>query len=83
MARDAKSFLADHPLPEQPLPAPDIAPYLDALAAAKTPAEVSAVTHRLLDAAQPALSAVSKVLVAIARWGGRSRSAEPGARPRC
>ncbi|CAL2069188.1 hypothetical protein GPN2_20963 [Streptomyces murinus] len=40
------------------------------------------ITHRLLDAAQPALSAVSKVLVAIARWGGRSRSAEPGSPPK-
>ncbi|MEU2375066.1 hypothetical protein [Streptomyces misionensis] len=80
--RDAKPFLADHPLPDQPLPAPDVDPYLTALAAAKTPAEVSAVTQHLLDAAQPALGAVSEVLVAIARWGGRNRSAEPGSPPK-
>ncbi|MBJ7004864.1 hypothetical protein JG491_33195 [Streptomyces sp. CRPSP2-6A1] len=80
--RDAKPFLAEHPLPDQPLPAPDTAPYLAALAAAKTPADVSAVTQHLLDAAHPALTAVSEVLVAIARWDGRNRSAEPGSPPK-
>ncbi|MFE9416992.1 hypothetical protein ACFYMX_15260 [Streptomyces griseofuscus] len=80
--RDAKPFLAEHPLPDQPLPAPDTAPYLAALAAAKTPADVSAVTQHLLDAAHPALTAVSEVLAALARWGGRNRSAEPGSPPK-
>ncbi|RAJ64210.1 MULTISPECIES: hypothetical protein [unclassified Streptomyces] len=81
-ARDAKSFLSDHPLPEEPLPAPDTAPYLAALSAAKSPAEVSAVTQRFKDAVEPALSAVSEVLVAIACWNGRDRSAEPGSPPK-
>lgn len=51
---------------------PDAAPYLSALAAAQTPAEVSAVTQHLLDAAHPALSAVSEILVNIARWNNRA-----------
>ncbi|MEV7955281.1 hypothetical protein [Streptomyces sp. NPDC088141] len=80
--RDAEGFLAEHPLPAEPLPVPDAAPYLAALAAAETPAEVSAVTQHLLDAAQPALSAVSDLLVAIARWGDRHRFAEQGASPK-
>lgn len=80
--RDAEPFLAQHPLPAEPLPVPDPAPYLAALAAAKTPAEVSAVTQRLLDAAQPALSAMSDLLVAIARWGDRHRFAEQGSPPK-
>ncbi|MCX2969457.1 MULTISPECIES: hypothetical protein [Streptomyces] len=57
--RDAEAFLAEHPLPDEPLPSPDLAPYLAALAAAQTPAEASAVTQRLLDAAEPILRAVS------------------------
>ncbi|MFD5656194.1 hypothetical protein [Streptomyces hirsutus] len=80
--RDAEPFLTQHPLPAEPLPAPDPAPYLAALAAAETPAEVSAVTQLLLDAAQPALSAMSDLLVAIARWGDRHRFAEQGSPPK-
>lgn len=77
--RDAKRFLAEHPLPSAPLPAPDAAPYLAALAEAKTPAEVSAVTRHLLDAAEPVLVMVSDLLVSIARWDNRHRSPEtPG-----
>ncbi|MFD8847618.1 hypothetical protein [Streptomyces sp. NPDC059604] len=76
--RDAEPFLAEHPLPAEPLPVPDTAPYLAALAAAQTPAEVSAVTQHFLDAVQPTMNAVSDLLVAIARWDGRHRSAEQG-----
>ncbi|MEU2131774.1 hypothetical protein [Streptomyces sp. NPDC018352] len=77
--RDAEQFLTEHPLPAVPLPAPDAAPYLAALAAAQTPAEVSAITQHLLDAAQSSLSVVSDLLVSIARWGNRHRGAERGA----
>ncbi|MFD9288348.1 hypothetical protein ACFWBV_08550 [Streptomyces sp. NPDC060030] len=57
--RDAKPFLAEHPLPDKPVPSPDLAPYLAALAAAQSHAEVSAVTQHFLDAAEPALRAVA------------------------
>ncbi|MER8084308.1 hypothetical protein AB0D16_19210 [Streptomyces sp. NPDC048161] len=80
--RDSEEFLTKHPLPDEPLPAPDAAPYLAALAAAQTPAEVSAITQHLLDSAQPALSAVSDLLVSIARWGDRHRGAELGNPPK-
>ncbi|MFK4688282.1 hypothetical protein [Streptomyces pristinaespiralis] len=80
--RDSEAFLAQHPLPDKPLPSPDLAPYLAALAAAETPAEVSAVTQRLLDAAEPALRAVSDYLFATAQWRGRHRSAVKGSPPK-
>ncbi|GAA1160005.1 hypothetical protein GCM10009654_15250 [Streptomyces hebeiensis] len=80
--RDAEPFLTQHPLPRQPLPVPDTAPYLAALAAAETPAEVSAVTQHLLDAAEPALRAVSDFLYAAAQWGSRARRAPKGSPPR-
>ncbi|MFP8887614.1 hypothetical protein [Streptomyces mangrovi] len=80
--RDAEPFLARHPLPTEPLPVPGPAPYFAALAAAETSAEVSAVTQRFLDAAQSALSAVSDLLVAIARWGDRHRFTEQGSAPK-
>ncbi|MFE4055223.1 hypothetical protein ACFXP3_02765 [Streptomyces sp. NPDC059096] len=80
-ARDGEQFLAEHPLPDDPLPVPDTAPYLAALAAARTPAEASAVTQHLLDSAHPALAAVSELLKAIARWGGRW-PAEKGTPPK-
>ncbi|HEX5566465.1 MAG TPA: hypothetical protein VFY14_05950 [Streptomyces sp.] len=76
--RDAEPFLANHSLPDEPLPSPDLAPYLDALAAAATPAEVSAVTQHLLDAAEPVLRAVSDYLIAAAQWRGQNRGAEKG-----
>ena len=79
--RDADPFLADHPLPADPLSAPDLAPYLDALAAAETPAEASAVTNRLLDAAEPLLNSVSDYLAAAARWRGQNRDAPKGSPP--
>ncbi|WP_414169089.1 hypothetical protein ACMATS_24700 [Streptoverticillium reticulum] len=80
--RDAEPFLAQHPLPEQKLPGPDLGPYLDALAAAETPAQASAVTRHLLDAVEPVLQAVSDYLVAAARWRGQNRGAELGSPPK-
>ncbi|MFF8779515.1 hypothetical protein ACF07W_19810 [Streptomyces sp. NPDC015140] len=76
--RDAESFLAAHPLPDQPWPAPDLTPYLDALSAAQAPAEVDAVTDHVLDAAEPALRALSDYLVAAARWEQENRGAAKG-----
>jgi hypothetical protein len=80
--RDSEAFLAEHPLPDKPLPSPDLAPYLAALAAAKTPAEVSTVTQHLLDAAEPALRAVSDYLLATAQWRGQHRGAAKGSPPK-
>lgn len=80
--RDAEPFLGQHPLPAQPPAALDPAPYLAALAAAESPAEVSAVTQHLLNAAEATLTAVSEVLVAIARRDGRNRFLELGTPPR-
>ncbi|MEV5150935.1 hypothetical protein AB0K81_03135 [Streptomyces werraensis] len=80
--RDSEAFLAEHPLPDKPLPSPDLAPYLAALTAAKTPAEVSAVTQHLLDAAEPALRAVSDYLFATAQWRGQHRGAAKGSTPK-
>ncbi|WP_232485661.1 hypothetical protein [Streptomyces fildesensis] len=80
--RDAVPFLAEHPLPDSPLPSPDPAPYLAALTAAQTPAEVHAVTSRLLDAAEPALRAMSDYLLAAAQWRGQHREAAKGSPPR-
>ncbi|CAL9364787.1 hypothetical protein SUDANB105_00741 [Streptomyces sp. enrichment culture] len=80
--RDAEPFLAEHPLPADPLPIPDLTPYLDALAAAETPAQASAVTEHLLDAAEPILRAVSDYLVAAARWRSQNRGAELGSPPK-
>ncbi|MFG2430312.1 hypothetical protein [Streptomyces sp. NPDC048590] len=73
--RDAQPFLAAHPLPDQPWPGLDSTPYLDALASAQTPAEIDAVTDHVLDAAEPALQALSDYLVAAARWNRESRDA--------
>ncbi|GFN02225.1 hypothetical protein Smic_07810 [Streptomyces microflavus] len=80
--RDSKEFLAQHPLPGTPPPALDPGPYIAALAAARTPAEVSAVTQHLLDAVFPTVREVSHLLVDIARWEGRHRSAAPDSPPK-
>ncbi|MCZ4101813.1 hypothetical protein [Streptomyces sp. H39-C1] len=80
--RDATPFLAEHQLPDGPLPGPDPAPYIAALAAAETPAEAHAVTSRLLDAAEPALRAVSDYLVAAAHWRGQYHAAAKGSPPK-
>ncbi|MGX1759918.1 hypothetical protein ACWIG5_23925 [Streptomyces lydicus] len=78
--RDAEPFLAKHPLPNEPLPHPDLTPYLAALAAAETPAEVHAVTNRLIEAAEPALVAVSDYL--LATWRNQNRGAAKGSPPK-
>ncbi|MBM7167051.1 hypothetical protein JQK87_01150 [Streptomyces sp. G44] len=80
--RDAEPFLAEHPLLDTLLPSPDLAPYYGALSAAETPAQVSAVTQHLLDAAEPVLQAISDYLVAAARWRGQNRGAEPESPPK-
>ncbi|MFJ9979326.1 hypothetical protein [Streptomyces cyaneofuscatus] len=76
--RDAEPFRKAHPLPEGPWREPDFTPYLDALAAAQTPAEIEAVTERVLDAAEPTIRALSDYLVAAARWQNQNRDAAPG-----
>lgn len=80
--RDAEEFLARHPLPSAPLPRLDPGPYVAALAAAEKPAEVSAVTQHLLDAVYPTVRELSNLLVDIARWEGRHRSAAPDSAPK-
>ncbi|XVV38392.1 hypothetical protein ACQPXT_34635 [Streptomyces sp. CA-100214] len=76
--RDAARFRTAHPLPDPSWQAPDLTPYLDALAAAQTPAEMDAVTDHVLDAAEPALRALSDYLVAAARWKQENRNAAKG-----
>ncbi|MEU3684290.1 hypothetical protein ACN6K5_006515 [Streptomyces violaceoruber] len=76
--RDARAFRDAHPLPDQPWAAPHLGPYLDALTAAQTPAEIDAVTDHVLDAAEPALRALSTYLVAAARWKQENRDAATG-----
>ncbi|MFF2941313.1 hypothetical protein ACFVSQ_15875 [Streptomyces niveus] len=80
--RDAESFLSEHPLPDEPLPTPDLTPYLTALAEAQRPAEASAVTRHLLDAAEPVLRAVSDYLLAAAQWRGQNRGAKLDSPPK-
>lgn len=79
--RDSEEFLAQH-MPGDPPPVLDPGPYVAALAAARTPAEVSAVTQHLLDAVFPTVREVSHLLVDIARWGNRHRSAAPDSPPK-
>ncbi|CAL9367704.1 hypothetical protein [Streptomyces sp. enrichment culture] len=76
--RDAQPFRAAHPLLDQPWPTPDLTPYLDALSAAQTPAEIDTVTDHILDAAKPALHTLSDYLVAAARWKQENRDAAKG-----
>lgn len=80
--RDAEGFRAQHPLSDKPLPVPDLDPYLTALAAAKTPAEFSAVTNALLDAVEPLLNTVVDYLAAAAQWRRQNRGAAPGSPPK-
>ncbi|MGW6454387.1 hypothetical protein ACWF94_00410 [Streptomyces sp. NPDC055078] len=81
-SRDAEPFLAGHPLPDEPLPSPDLAPYQTALSAAETPAEASTVTQHFLNAAEPVLRAVSDYLLTAARWHGQNRGAAKGSPPK-
>ncbi|MBB4984188.1 hypothetical protein GGE06_005134 [Streptomyces sp. SFB5A] len=75
--RDAEPFLAAHPLPDEPLPLPDLNPYLTALAEAETPAEVSAVTHQLFGATAPLLDHIASHFVALALWAGHEHRHTP------
>ncbi|WP_051808816.1 hypothetical protein [Streptomyces sp. NRRL S-378] len=77
--RDAEPFLAAHLLPDEPLPLPDLTPYLTALAMAETPAEVSAVTRRLVEATTPVLDHIAGHFVAIALWAGHEHRHTPQA----
>lgn len=76
--RDAEPFRETHPLPVGPWPALDLSPYLDALAAAQSPAEVETVTEHVLDAAEPTVRALADYLLAAARWQQQNRGAAPG-----
>ncbi|MFD7320602.1 hypothetical protein ACFV9D_05845 [Streptomyces sp. NPDC059875] len=77
--RDAEPFLAAHPLSDEPLPLPDLTPYLTALAEAHTPAEVSAVTRRLVDATTPLLDHIAGHFVAVALWASHEHRHTPQA----
>lgn len=75
--RDAETFLANHPLPDQPTPLPDLTPYLQALPAAKTPAEVSAITHQLVADTAPVLDHIASHFIAVALWAGTEHRHTP------
>lgn len=77
--RDAEPFLAAHPLPDEPLPLPDLNPYLTVLAEAETPAEVSAVTQQLFGATAPLLDHIAGHFVALALWAGHGHRHTPEA----
>lgn len=78
--RDAARFLADHPLPQDPLPLPDLTPFLTALSAAETPAEVSAITHHLAGATAPLLDHIAGHIIGVALWAGQEHQHTPRAR---
>ncbi|WP_166520574.1 hypothetical protein [Streptomyces leeuwenhoekii] len=75
--RDAEDFLAGHPLPDQPAPLPDLTPHLQALPAARTPAEVSAITHQLVGATAPVLDHIASHFIALALWAGTEHQHTP------
>jgi hypothetical protein len=75
--RDAEPFLAHHPLPGQPVALPDLSPYLQALPDARTPAEVSAVTHQLVAVTAPVLDHIAAHFVTLALWGGTEHRHTP------
>ncbi|MFG3038066.1 hypothetical protein ACGFYZ_14265 [Streptomyces sp. NPDC048330] len=77
--RDAEPFLAAHPLPDEPLTLPDLTPYLTALSDATTPAEVSAVIRRLVEATTPVLDHIAGHFVAVALWAGHEHRHTPQA----
>ncbi|MFD8550161.1 hypothetical protein ACFV08_00830 [Streptomyces fradiae] len=77
--RDAEAFLAEHPLPQEPLPLPGLTPFLSALAAAETPAEVSAITHHLARITEPVLDHIARHIVGIALWRGQEHRHTPQA----
>ncbi|WP_208885186.1 hypothetical protein [Streptomyces sp. PBH53] len=75
--RDAEPFLARHPLPHQPVDLPDLTPYLQALPNARTPAEVSAITHQLVAATAPVLDHIAGHFVTLALWAGTEHRHAP------
>ncbi|MFF5438849.1 hypothetical protein [Streptomyces achromogenes] len=75
--RDAEPFLAGHPLPDQPVALPDLTPYLQALPDARTPVEVSAVTHQLVAATAPVLDHIASHFVTLALWAGTEHRHTP------
>ncbi|WP_435058189.1 hypothetical protein [Streptomyces sp. bgisy060] len=77
--RDAEAFLAEHPLPQEPLPLPGLTPFLSALAAAETPAEVSAITHQLAGITAPVLDHIARHIVGVALWRGQDHQHTPQA----
>ncbi|MFJ7164070.1 hypothetical protein ACIQUV_01020 [Streptomyces globosus] len=77
--RDAAAFLAEHPLPQEPLPLPVLTPFLSALGAAETPAEVSAVTHHLAGITAPVLDHIARHIVGVALWRGQDHRHTPQA----
>ncbi|MER5202205.1 hypothetical protein [Streptomyces sp. NPDC002825] len=77
--RDAEAFLAEHPLPQEPLPLPVLTPFLSALGAAETPAEVSAITHHLAGITAPVLDHIARHIVGVALWRGQNHLHTPRA----
>ncbi|MGQ4484490.1 hypothetical protein ACN6LM_003789 [Streptomyces sp. SAS_281] len=77
--RDAAAFLAEHPLPQEPLPLPVLTPFLSALGAAETPAEVSAITHHLAGITAPVLDHIARHIVGVALWRGQDHRHTPQA----
>ncbi|MER5813808.1 hypothetical protein [Streptomyces californicus] len=75
--RAAAEFLAAHPLPADPPPVPDTAPYRTALSAAETQAEVSAVMRHFLRTVQPTLHATFDFLMTVAERGDQHLRAGP------
>ncbi|MCA1223237.1 hypothetical protein [Streptomyces sp. 8L] len=75
---NAESFLAAHPLPKGPRPGLDLAAYLDALAAVRSPAEFAAVTDHILTAVEPMLHTLTDYLLAAAQWQHPHRDAAEG-----
>ncbi|MEU3529090.1 hypothetical protein AB0E62_35425 [Streptomyces sp. NPDC038707] len=75
--RDAEPFLAGHPLPGQPVALPDLTPYLQALPDARTPAEVSVLTHQLVAATAPVLDHIAGHFVTLALWAGTEHRHTP------
>ncbi|MFE0772191.1 hypothetical protein [Streptomyces sp. NPDC058861] len=78
--RDAEPFLAAHLLPQNPLPLPDLTPFLTALSAAETPAEVSAINRHLAGATAPLLDHIAGHIVGVALWASQEHQHTPRAR---
>ncbi|MGW4441922.1 hypothetical protein [Streptomyces sp. NPDC004682] len=73
---DADAFRSAHPLPHT-LPAPDLAPFRNALRDATTPAEFSHVLNSLVEAVQPVLDEVIDLLEDAQLWNNQHMNAAP------